>query len=272
MEVGESFCTQFHRYGEGRSLAEIQLIWISHAHWDHYGGLVNLLLQIQQIHGRNNAGIVERQQKRIKMNSDNVTYSELLSNKAVSTPFVVAPPKILKYLRLVFDNPGLFYKEIQMQETAAMDKALQSVNEQNQCLLRWINVRVDHSCLSFGFILVLQVCETPFVFVFSGDTRPCKNLVDQCRALTKHYKANKRVDFLLHEATFDDNELSMSITKKHSTVSEAVMVGRDIDAMRLLFTHFSQRYDYVPTVDVESARYDGRMNIGFALDGMKVFL
>lgn len=272
VEVGESFCTQFHRYGEGRSLTEIQMIWISHAHWDHYGGLVNLLLQIQQIHGRNNAGIVERQQKRIKLNSNNVPYSELLSNKAVSTPFVVAPPKVLKYLRLVFDNPGLFYEEIQMQDTAAMDKALQSVNEQNQCLLRWINVRVDHSCLSFGFIMVLQVCETPFVIVFSGDTRPCKNLVDQCRTLTKHYKANKRVDFLLHEATFDDNELNMSITKKHSTVSEAVMVGRDIDAIRLLLTHFSQRYDHVPTLDVESARYDGRMNIGFALDGMKVFL
>ena len=189
-------------------------------------------------------------------------------------PYVVAPPKVLNYLRLIFDNPGLYYMEVHMDDATAMNRALQRLNETEQCLLRWMNVRVDHSCLSYGFVLVLQLkeCRKPYVFVFSGDTRPCRNLVDQCRALTKQYKASNRVDFLLHEATFDENELSMSITKKHSTVPEAVMVGRDIDAARLLLTHFSQRYDSVPTVDVESVRFGGRMNIGFALDGMKVFL
>jgi ribonuclease BN (tRNA processing enzyme) len=273
VEIGESFCTQFHRYGDGHSLGEIQLIWISHAHWDHYGGLVNLLLQIQQINGTSSSLIVERQPKRIKQNSD-VPNSESIPNTSASTPYVVAPPKVLKYLRLVFDDPGLYYNEVHMHDTALMDKVLQNSNEQNHCLLRWVNVRVDHSCLSYGFALVLQLweCQKPYIFVFSGDTRPCRNLVDLCRALAMHYKANHRVDFLLHEATFDDNEFNMSVTKKHSTVAEAVMVGRDIDAERLLLTHFSQRYDSVPTVDIESARFDGRMNIGFALDGMKVFL
>jgi ribonuclease Z len=96
--------------------------------------------------------------------------------------------------------------------------------------------------------------------------------VDKCRALAKQYKVCNRVDFLLHEATFDDKELNMTVTKKHSTVAEAIMVGRDMDAERLLLTHFSQRYDTVPNVHSESIRIDGRMKIGFALDGMRVFL
>jgi ribonuclease BN (tRNA processing enzyme) len=45
-EVGEGFCTQWNRYSNGRTFDTIRAIWISHAHWDHYGGLVNLLLCI----------------------------------------------------------------------------------------------------------------------------------------------------------------------------------------------------------------------------------
>ena len=272
VEVGESYCTQFHRYGVGRSLAEIKLIWISHAHWDHYGGLVNLLMQIHQMNNAagaesNNSSIVEPRPKRVKQNSEN-------ASSAISAPYVVAPPKVLRFLRLIFDHPGSYYTEVHMDDTAAMDKALQHLNKVNHCLSRWDNIRVDHSCLSYGFVLALQMrgYREPFIFVFSGDTRPCRNLVDQCRALTKHFKSNNRVDFLLHEATFDEKEFHMSFTKKHSTVAEAIMVGRDIDAERLLLTHFSQRYDTVPNVEIESIRFEGRMDVGFALDGMKVFL
>ena len=70
-------------------------------------------------------------------------------------PYVVAPPKVLNYLRLIFDNPGLYYMEVHMDDATAMNRALQRLNETEQCLLRWMNVRVDHSCLSYGFVLVL---------------------------------------------------------------------------------------------------------------------
>ena len=46
------------------SLVEIQLIRISRAHWDYFGGLVNLLLQMQQIKGTDGktfSCIVQRQ-------------------------------------------------------------------------------------------------------------------------------------------------------------------------------------------------------------------
>jgi ribonuclease Z len=64
----------------------------------------------------------------------------------------------------------------------------------------------------------------------------------------------------------------MSIAKKHSTVPEAIRVGRDMDARRLVLTHFSQRYSTVPCVAMESSKDGCRMQVAFAMDGMMVSL
>lgn len=78
------------------------------------------------------------------------------------------------------------------------------------------------------------------------------------------------MDFLLHEATFDESEKHMSHAKKHSTVQEALKVARDVDARRLMLTHFSQRYDSVPAIAAESNQFNSRMAVGFALDGLMI--
>ena len=37
--------------------------------------------------------------------------------------------------------------------------------------------------------------------------------------------------------------------KKHSTTSEAIEVGRKMNARRILLTHFSQRYQKIPVME-----------------------
>jgi ribonuclease Z len=54
---------------------------------------------------------------------------------------------------------------------------------------------------------------------------------------------------LLHEATFEDAMLSDAISKRHSTISEALEVGRQMEAKVIVLTHFSQRYREMPLVD-----------------------
>jgi ribonuclease BN (tRNA processing enzyme) len=77
--------------------------------------------------------------------------------------------------------------------------------------------------------------------------------------------------FLLHEATFQDEEQASAETKKHSTVSEAVGVGSDIPASRILLTHFSQRYVSLSKVmTTGSGRDDSsapKIPVGLAMDG-----
>ena len=39
------------------------------------------------------------------------------------------------------------------------------------------------------------------------------------------------------------------MAKKHSTMSEAIDVGRRMGARRIMLTHFSQRYQKIPSLD-----------------------
>jgi ribonuclease Z len=52
--------------------------------------------------------------------------------------------------------------------------------------------------------------------VYSGDTRPCDNLVEM----------GKDATLLIHEATLEDDMIKEAIEKRHSTTAEAVEIGR----------------------------------------------
>jgi ribonuclease Z len=51
--------------------------------------------------------------------------------------------------------------------------------------------------------------------VYSGDTRPCSDLV----------QAGQGATVLIHEATFDESKQLDAIDKKHSTTAEALEVS-----------------------------------------------
>jgi len=142
----------------------------------------------------------------------------------------------------------------------------------------WIhfeNIKVNHNCCpAFGVLIGWRIPirnrdgdndrsstrGTDFssrFLCYSGDTRPSRGLVQACRrALQRngnnfvtnsdyhnHHQNNHNNLFLIHEATFQDNDVNMARKKKHSTINEAFRVACDISASRVLMTHFSQRYD-----------------------------
>ncbi|KAL3528718.1 hypothetical protein ACH5RR_008040 [Cinchona calisaya] len=74
---------------------------------------------------------------------------------------------------------------------------------------------------------------------YSGDTRPCPELV----------KASTGATLLIHEATFEDGLIEEAIARNHSTTKEAVEVGASAGAYRVILTHFSQRYPKIPVFD-----------------------
>ena len=141
------------------------------------------------------------------------------------------------------------------------------------------NIKVDHNCCpAFGLLIGWKIPAskrdnhnddngTKFshrFLCYSGDTRPSNYLVQRCQRAVKNcydnnfarnnyhrrsshylYKSNGDADlFLIHEATFQDNDANMAIKKKHSTIGEAYRIACDIPACsRVLLTHFSQRYN-----------------------------
>ena len=243
LEVGEGFITQYLRHvsSDIQSLQNISLIWVSHAHWDHFGGLVPLL---------------------------SVLFRGREKSKTTRTPIVLAPRVVLQFCEnmLCQKSTGEWFIGVAHEDRMALGKALEEWNTRN-CgnIAFWENIVVDHSCRSsYGCIFGVRLStQQPFSFAYSGDTRPSRRFVEVCRRMN----ANDGVDFLLHEATFDDEEKEMAKKKKHSTVQEALDVGRDISAKKVLLSHFSQRYDCLPKIPVYAEK-----QIGFALDGLRVIL
>ena len=68
--------------------------------------------------------------------------------------------------------------------------------------------------------------------VYSGDTRPCMNLV----------RLAENADLLIHDATLDDELAEKAYEDGHSTPSQAAEIARKAGVDRLVLTHISARY------------------------------
>ncbi|XP_021749955.1 tRNase Z TRZ3, mitochondrial-like [Chenopodium quinoa] len=75
--------------------------------------------------------------------------------------------------------------------------------------------------------------------VYSGDTRPCQELIEASHGAT----------VLIHEATFEDALMDEAVARNHSTTKEAIEVGEAAGVYRIILTHFSQRYPKIPVFE-----------------------
>ena len=78
---------------------------------------------------------------------------------------------------------------------------------------------------------------------YCTDTRPCRMSVELSR----------KVDLLIHEATYTEDLAEEAHDYGHSTAAEAASIAREAEARRLLITHFSTRYGD-PSLLLDEAR------------------
>jgi ribonuclease Z len=163
-------------------------------------------------------------------------------------------------------------------------------------------VRVRHCPNAYGLRLeCMSATGQPWSMVYSGDTRPCSELVAAGRGTlqpvpgtpslatlvpapwTRHIatgaeSAGKLLEsvsrgcgLLIHEATFEDTEdgRANALAKRHSTVEEALVVARAMEAEYTVLTHFSARYPKLPVLKVPVGQASAG-NICIAYDLMTV--
>lgn len=94
--------------------------------------------------------------------------------------------------------------------------------------------------------------------VISGDTRPCRSLIEAARG----------ADLLVHESTFSDDEQARALETRHSTAREAGRVAKEAGVQRLVLTHLSSRHDTDPGRLLTQAREEFPGVAEVAYDGL----
>ncbi|CAG7701988.1 unnamed protein product [Allacma fusca] len=237
-DCGEGTFGQLYRfYGPSeinRVLTELKAVYISHLHADHHLGLYSLLIA-----------------RASAFENLNIPFSPLV---------IFAPHQILFWLRTYHHNFQSIRKLYDLVANVSLvsDYKGPFIHKRKQDILDSLELEyivtctVRHCLNAFG---VAVKHKSGWKVCYSGDTQPCVPFI----------KIGSDSDVCIHEATFEDELVQEARHKQHSTVSEAIEIGRRMKAKNTILTHFSQRYARVP---VFSERLEP--NVAVAFDNMRV--
>ncbi|KXX76880.1 Ribonuclease Z 1 [Madurella mycetomatis] len=253
-DCGENTLGQLRRnlgyQGADEALKDLRAIYISHVHADHHLGTVSVINRWRQLDANNEfprLGIIATPKYHGFINEIKHVQPGLSSTPLASIAIRGTPKPI----------PGTRAR-ISLPEGASspQDLGLPTIEA---CF-------VDHCYEATAVVLTFP--DTGLKIAYSGDCRPSEAFAELGRG----------AHLLLHECTFDDELTGDALAKKHSTLSEALGVGRKMEARRILLTHFSQRYPKLPIVNEESLKKgdDGDsvkdVEVLFAFDHMRIRL
>ncbi|XP_018335191.1 ribonuclease Z, mitochondrial isoform X2 [Agrilus planipennis] len=239
LDCGEGTYGQIVRFfGKEKAdviVANTRAVYISHLHADHHIGLIGFL------QGRKRA---------------------LCNIKTDENPiFLLAPRQIIPWLTFYdkcFENINTDYEIVPNNELLFEDHRL-SPSIENR-LLSTLNMSTITTCFvrhcpnAFGVSFQLSSGKK---ITYSGDTMPSNNLI----------KIGMNSDLLIHEATMEDELAEEAVFKMHSTTSQAISIGEEMQAKFIMLTHFSQRYAKLPRFNENITS-----NVGIAFDNMQVCL
>ncbi|RYP41615.1 hypothetical protein DL768_010462 [Monosporascus sp. mg162] len=221
-DCGENTLGQLRRVF-GNELAEVlrdlKAIWISHLHADHHLGT---------------AGVIRAWH--------DATYK---SEETAKSQLVVASHvHMLDWLREYADVEDYGHERLVPVEFKNWDSVTKAGRPRiftAKEIEAFGIARIDACFVSHchGALATVFTWPSGLKVAYSGDCRPSDAFARMGHGAT----------LLIHESTFDDELHGDAVAKKHSTMSEAIDVGRRMGARRILLTHFSQRYQKIPILE-----------------------
>ncbi|KAI6010112.1 hypothetical protein EDC04DRAFT_3072447 [Pisolithus marmoratus] len=209
-------------------LRELKCIFISHIHGDHHIGLAKLLAMRQCLDPPSKAPLYLIANHTVFQYLRDYDGLETLGLQAGSSnPVVWIPADAIHWLKSSPSEESNRNGSRSWYTTAHADlcaslglRSLQTVD-------------VEHRTLCHG--LIIKHIDD-WSIVYSGDTVPVHRLV----------QAGQNATLLVHEATMADDEADKARAKMHSTVGQAIDIGKKMNAYSTLLTHFSARYPTMP--------------------------
>ncbi|XP_023642790.1 tRNAse Z TRZ4, mitochondrial isoform X2 [Capsella rubella] len=271
LDCGEGTLGQLkRRYGlEGadEAVRNLRCIWISHIHADHHTGLARILARRREllkgvahepaivVGPRPLKNFLDAYQRLEDLDMEFLDCRNTTTTSWASVE-TTSPDKIIKSGNA---EGSLFSKGSLMQSIYKRPSSPLTDNSSALPFLKrlkkvlgemgledLISFPVVHCPQAFG--VVVKAAERKNItgdeipgwkMVYSGDTRPCPEMVE----------ASKGATVLIHEATFEDALVDEAVAKNHSTTKEAINVGSLAGVYRTVLTHFSQRYPKIPVID-----------------------
>ncbi|KAI1312020.1 hypothetical protein F5Y03DRAFT_381826 [Xylaria venustula] len=196
-------------------LRGLKVIWISHLHADHHLGTASVIKAWHQETMKSDPSAklaVSSHSHMLDWLQEYAQVEDFGFDRLVRIPFYRDGNQIAR--------PHEFSEE----ETKQF-----GVKKIEAC---WVEHCYGALATAFTFASGLKVA-------YSGDCRPSNAFVQIGQGTT----------ILIHESTFEDELQGDAIAKKHSTMSEAINIGRKMGARRILLTHFSQRYQKLANIE-----------------------
>jgi ribonuclease Z len=236
-DCGEGTQKQLMR--AGISFMQINKIFITHWHADHFAGLIPLI-QTMNLEKRNNLlTIYAPEAERFVSDILDLGYFGLrFPVKAVSVPFegseisVVDETEDYRVLSVpvyhsvptvafFFEEKEKWNIDEEKLEKFGVKRGPWLKKLKKYGVIEWKGKKV--SIEDVGFV------KKGLKVVYTGDTKPCENVV----------KISKDADVLIHDGTFLEEDVG---SKAHADIKEAAKLAKKANVKQLILTHISRRY------------------------------
>ncbi|KAJ7460806.1 hypothetical protein FB451DRAFT_1045064 [Mycena latifolia] len=239
LDAGEGTWGQLARHfgtGVGDVLRDLHCIFVSHIHGDHHTGVAKILAKRRQLDPPATQPLYLVSIHKLHLYLRELADIEDLGLDDSSANGVVT---VISDALHIKQSGGYLYHGMWRIEGAEAwaDYEKSSAAGMRLCvalgLQSFHTIDVFHQVKCYGVAIRHQ---DGWSIVFSGDTLPTQSLV----------RGGQGATLLIHEATMGDGEEAMARAKSHSTVGQAIEIGRKMNAENVLLTHFSARYPRMP--------------------------
>ncbi|MEM5815350.1 MAG: ribonuclease Z [Candidatus Aenigmatarchaeota archaeon] len=252
------------------SFMDIDKIFITHWHADHFSGLIPLLQTMNLEKRKRELKIFGPEASKFVSNIINLGYFGLrFSLKAIDVPFegnqinkidrskeyeIFSVPVLhtVPSVAYCFKEKDRWKIDKKKLKELSLDggKWLKKLKEEGEVTINGKTIRIE----DVGYF------ERGLKIVYSGDTKPCENLVE----------LSKDADLLIHDATFSEEDEDEQ--KYHSTVKDAAIIAKKANVKQLVLTHISRRYQGDEVKKLEEEAKQIFENSIIAYDLMKISL
>ena len=248
----------------GISFMQVDKIFITHWHADHFAGLIPLIQTMSLEKRRRELKIFGPEAERFVSNILDLGYFGLrFPLKAVNVPFEGSEPTLIDEERdyeiysipVLHTVPAVAYC---FKEKDRWNVKKEKLREMGLRSGRWLKKLKAVGRIRYRgkLIKIEEIAERKkgLKVVYSGDTKPCDNIL----------KISKGADVLIHDGTFLEEEEG----KAHADVGQAAEIAKTAGVGMLILTHISRRY--TDTRELEEKAKEVFENTVVAEDFMKV--